>query len=567
MDTKIVIVGAGATGLKAACRVRRRDPKADITVLDRGKFISYAACGLPYLLSGVTKDYRELMSTPAGVLRDPPFFKNVKGVTVLDQIWVESIERKEKVVEATEASTGKKHSFPYDKLVLATGAFPLVPPLSGKDLSNIFTLTTIEDALAIQQAIIKGTIEKAVIVGGGLIGMEAAEALADLGLKVTVIEMMDWILPALIDKEMALLLAKYLRSKGVKVLTGQKVTEFRGDSEGRLKEVATQGGTLEAQLVLLAIGVRPNVALARETGLDLGQTGGIKVSEFLKTSDPHIYAGGDCVENRHTLTGKPILAPMGSTANKHGRVIANNLSGDRETFDGVLGTVIFKAFDYAVGRTGLSEKEARDQGYQTETVICPGPDKAHFYPGHAPIVIKLVAEKGTGKLLGAQILGPGDVAKRLDIMVTALTFGATVEQVSKLDLAYAPPYSPAMDNLITACNVMRNKLEGRSRAIDPLEVKDMLDRRDDFILLDVRTPKEIDQIRLEAPNVTSIPLGKLRERLKDIPRNREVVPFCKISLRGYEAALILESEGFKQVRFMDGGILAWPYETASGQKQ
>jgi NADPH-dependent 2,4-dienoyl-CoA reductase/sulfur reductase-like enzyme/rhodanese-related sulfurtransferase len=471
------------------------------------------------------------------------------------------------VVEATEASTGKKRSFSYDNLVLATGAFPLVPPLPGKDLSNIFTLTTIEDALAIQHATSTGKTDKAVIVGGGLIGMEAAEALADLGLKVTVVEMMDWILPALIDKEMGLLLAKHLRSKGVEILTGEKVVEFRGDSESRVREVVTQSGTIEAQLVLLAIGVRPNVALARGAGVDLGRTGGIKVNEFLETSDPHIYAGGDCVENRHILLGKPILAPMGSTANKHGRVIANNLSGDRETFDGVLGTVIFKAFDYAVGRTGLSKKEATEQGYQIETAICPGPDRAHFYPGHAPIVIKLVADKRTGKLLGTQILGPGDIAKRLDIMVTALTFGAAAEQVSKLDLAYAPPYSPAMDNLITACNVMRNKLEGRSRAIDPLEVKDMLDRHEDFILLNVRTPKEIDQIRLEAPNVMSIPLGKLRERLKDIPRNKEVVPFCKISLRGYEAALILESEGFKEVRFMDGGILAWPYDTVSGRKQ
>ena len=561
MTKKVLIIGGVATGPKAAARIMRRDPEAEVTILEKGEFISYGACGLPYFISDVVKEHKELMSTPIGVIRDEVFFKNVKGVTVYTKTLAEEIDREKKVVKAVNTETGERREFPYDKLILGLGGNPVVPPIEGANLNNIFRLSTIQDGLAIKKFLANSKADSAVIVGAGLIGMEMAEAIDIWGTEVTVVEMLEWVLPTILDKDMGLILGKYLEGEGINILTSEKVSRFEGDENGKVRKVITDKNELDADMVLLAIGVRPNVDLAKKAGLAIGETGAIKVNEYLQTSDPDIYAGGDCVENTHRLTGKKVYTPMGSTANKHGRVIADHITGEATPFSGVLGTAVCKVLDFNVARTGLSEKDARSEGMDVETVICPGQDRPHYYPGRANIIVKLVAEKKTGKLLGAQIIGPGDVAKRIDIVVTALSLGATVEQIASLDLAYAPPYSPAMDNIITAANVMNNKIKGLAKGISPLLVKEKLDRGENFILLDVRSPDEYEKVRIEHPHVTLIPLGKLRSEIDKLSRDKEIITFCQLSLRGYEAQRILEAQGFKNVKFMDGGVVGWPFET------
>nr|MBP7324057.1 FAD-dependent oxidoreductase [Deltaproteobacteria bacterium] len=560
MAKKIVVVGGVATGAKTASRLRRLDPEAEITVLEQGQYLSYGACGLPYFISDLVKDHKTLMATPIGVVRDAPFFSAVKGFTALPGHRVDAIERERKVVTAVDTQTGAQREFPYDKLVLATGGKPVIPPLEGADLKNVLQLSTIEDGLAIKQLLDQKTIRNAVVVGAGLIGLEMVEALKVRGVQVTVVELLDWVLPALVDKELGLLVGAYLCGEGITVRTSEKVLRFEGDEHGAVARVITSKAEIPADLVLLSIGVRPNVELAQKAGLKIGTTGAIQVNEFLQTSDPNIYAGGDCVENVHRMSGKKVYTPMGSAANKHGRIIADHIMGDANAFPGVLGTAVCKVLGWNVGRTGLSEREAKTLGYDAESIICSGDDRSHFYPGVGRLIIKLVAEKEAGRLLGAQIVGPGDVAKRVEIMVSALTLGTTVRELASFDLAYAPPFSSAMDAIITAANVMQNKMKGLGKSISPLIVKERLDRGDDFVFLDVRSPQEYEAVRIDHPNVVLVPLGKLRQDAGKLPMDKEIIAFCAISLRGYEAQRILEGKGFSNVKFMEGGIAAWPFE-------
>ncbi len=560
MAKKVVIIGGVAAGAKTAARLRRRDPQVEITVLEQGEHLSYGACGLPYYVSDVVKDHEELMSTPLGVIRNAQFFKNVKGFNAIIRTRAEEIDCARKVVRAINVETGKKEEFPYDKLVLATGGNPVVPPFEGANLRNIFQLSTIEDGRAIKNYVDAGNARNAVIVGAGLIGLEMVEAFKKRGVNVTVVELLDWVLPALLDKDMGLLVGQYLKSEGISVHTSEKVLRFAGQPEGKVQQVITDKNEFPADLVLLSIGLRANVTLAQKAGLDISETHAILVNEFLQTSDPDIYAGGDCVDNSNRLTSKRIYSPMGSAANKHGRFIADHIAGSPSPFPGVIGTAIFKVLNYTVARTGLSEREAANLGYKVQTIICPGPDKPHFYPGANLIVVKLVAATDTGKILGAQIIGPGDVAKRIDVVATALSFGATAAQLATLDLAYSPPFSSAMDTIITAGNVMLNKIEGLAKSVSPLIVKDKLDRGGDFVLLDVRGPQEYDKVRIDHPAVMLIPLGKLREDWTKIPKDKEIIAFCAASLRGYEAQRILEGKGLTNVKFMDGGLAAWPFE-------
>lgn len=559
MPKKILVIGGNATGLKAAVRIKRLDPAADVTIIEKAEFISYAACGLPYYVEDIVFDHQELIKTPVGVVRDPGFFKAVKGVAVHHKTCAEEIDRKTKKVIARHTETGEVKEFFYDKLVLALGGVPVVPQIEGINLQNIFNLSKLEDGIAIKTLVSAGKIKKVVIVGAGLIGMEMAEAFHKRGAEVTIVEMLDEVLPTLLDRDMGLILGTYLKGKKIAVNTSERVIRFVGDNA--VRKVITDKNELTADLVLVAIGVRPQVDLAKKAGLALGETGAIQVNEFLQTSDSDIYAGGDCVENTHRITGKKVFVPMGSTANKHGRIIADHIAGKGLPFPGVLGTAIVKILGFNVARTGLSEKEARAQGYDVDIVICPGADRPHFYPGKANIIIKLIAEKREGRLLGAQIIGPGDVAKRIEVAVTVLSFGGSVKDIAQLDLAYAPPFSPAMDNIITAANVMQNKLQGIARSISPLKVKEKLDHGDDFVFLDVRSPLEYKVLRIEHPNVILMPLGKLREEAKTLARDKEIITFCQVSLRGYEAQRILEGQGFKNVKFMDGGLVGWPFET------
>lgn len=557
-NIRIIVIGANAAGAKAAAKARRIDPRAEITVVDRGEFISYGACGIPYYVSDTVADVKELMSTPVGVVRDAAFFRKVKGVEVITGTEAVAIDRSAGTVTFYERSSGKTTVLPYDRLVLATGSSPSIPPLENMGCPNILTVKTLEDAQLIKEKAAPG--KSVCIVGGGLIGLETAEALRERGMAVTVVEMREQLLPGVLDPEMARLVEKHLQEKGVTVLTACTVAGFDGTT--RVEKAITTRGEVLADLVILAPGVRPNVTLAREAGLEIGETGAIAVNERLQTSDPAIYACGDCCETTHLVSGRKIFVPLGSTANKQGRVAGINAAGGASTFSGVLGTAIVKVFEMNAGKTGLTETEARSLGYQVETVLAPAPDRAHFFPGAKPIALKLVADKATGRVLGLQAVGLGAVDKRIDAAVSAITFGATADQLAQLDLAYAPPYAAAMDNLIVAADILRNKLSGHARGITPVEVRKKLQEEEDFILLDVRSPGEHAEVRIAGAKL--IPLGALREKLESLPRDKEIVAFCKVSLRGYEAQKILEAAGYADVKFMDGGILTWPYELERG---
>ncbi|MDE1889942.1 MAG: FAD-dependent oxidoreductase, partial [Planctomycetota bacterium] len=467
-----------------------------------------------------------------------------------------AIDIKAKQVQVKNLENGQAIVLNYDKLIIATGAQPIIPPLPGISLVNIFTLRTVNDALKIKSLVDSGKVKNAVIVGGGLIGLEMAENLVLRGIKVAVVELLDQILPPL-DKDMAMLVQNHLTEKSVEIVTSDGVKSFEGNEGNCVTKVITGKRQLPADMVVLSIGIKPNIKLAQEAGIEIGATRAIKVNERMETNVPDIYAVGDCAESIHLVTGKPAWIALGSTAAKMGRVAALNATGGIDTFKGVLGTLIVKVFELNVGKVGLSEREAVKEGFKIESTIVPAGDTAHYYPGTKDIIIKLIADVTTRRLLGAEIVGEGVVDKRIDIIATALTFGATVDQISKLDLAYAPPYAMAMDALIIAANVLNNKLLGKTIGILPQKVVGKRDRVEDFILLDVRT--EIEYKAGHIKGCQHIPLDKLASRANELDRSKEIITYCRAGLRAAQAYRILKNAGFNNVKYMDGGILAWTY--------
>jgi NADPH-dependent 2,4-dienoyl-CoA reductase/sulfur reductase-like enzyme/rhodanese-related sulfurtransferase len=561
---KIVIIGGVAAGPKAAARLRRLDPTAEITIIERDDLVSYAGCGTPYYIKGDIAEFNELIETPVGTPRDAAFFRKVKDISVLTRTLAEKVDRERKTVSVISLDTSERKELSYDKLVLATGGTPVLPPIPGIDLKHVYTLRSPHDAAAIRDAIESGSVKRAAVVGAGLIGLEMCEALSARGLEVTVIEMMPHLLPGLLDVETATFAMRHAQSQGITGIMGERVVAIEGNGEGSVHKVVTEHQSIEADIVIVAVGVRPNDQLARDAGLDVAPKGGIIVNEFMQTSDPDIYAGGDCTLCKHIVSGQTVYVPLGSTANKHGRVIGSNLAGHKETFPGIAGTAVAKHCDFNIGCTGLTEQKAKELGYNVVTCLSPAPDHAHYYPGAKVIYTKLVVDADTRKVLGVQVVGPGEAAKRIDVVATALCFGATVDDLAFLDLGYAPPYSGALDNVIHAANIVRNKLDGVAKTISPIEVKAKIDAGEDFVWLDVRGPAEYEAMRIEDPRVKLLPLGKLRASLDQLPKDKEIIPFCKISLRGYEAQCILEGAGFENVRFMDGGVVGWPYQIVKG---
>jgi NADPH-dependent 2,4-dienoyl-CoA reductase/sulfur reductase-like enzyme/rhodanese-related sulfurtransferase len=554
-QNNIVIIGGTACGPKAAARARRCDQSARITIIEQRGNLSTATCGLPYFLADVVKE-NDLVS------RQADYFRNVFDMTVLIGTKALTVNLKTHQVEILDMKTEKQSVVDYDKLVIATGANPTVPNWEGKDLKGIFTLNNIPDVTAIKQQMKSMATPDVIIVGAGLIGLEAAENLTNMGLNVTILEALDRPLPALLDPEIAAQVEKHLKAKEVGVIFGQRVSGFKGEG-GQVRQVLVGDKALNAGMVILALGVKPNTALAKEAGLTIGTTGGLAVDEYLRTSNPDIYAGGDCVEVENRITGKKVLVPMGSTANKHGRIIGTNVTGGNDTFPGIVGTAVVKVFDLNVGRTGLNEAQARDAGYDVVTALIPGFDHATYYPMSKDILIKLVADKASGKILGGQAVGTGDTSKRIDVLATALTFGAKAADLANIDLSYAPPYNSAMDPLHNAANVIRNKISGIAKAITPQEVKAKLDKNEKFILLDVRSNMEWQAQRIDAPQVKLIPLPELRKRMGELSKDLEIVTICRTSIRAYQAQRILDGAGFQNVKFMDGSISAWPYNLVS----
>lgn len=553
---RIVVVGGVAAGPKAAARARRLAPDADVTIVEKDKLLSYAGCGLPYYISGMVKERKDLMATPIGVLRDPEFFANVKDITVLNETEATEIDRSVRELVVRHLPTGATKRLPYDRLIIATGAEPVDPPIPGNDLENVLRLKRVEDADRFRELMTSRTCPMVTIIGGGLIGMEMTEAVTECGSAVTVVEMLPHIL-TMLDADMAALVEQHMRQVGVKVLSSTRVERIEGDEQGKVKSVVTSAGEFPAQLVLISVGIRPNVELARNAGLIIGPSGGINVDEYMQTSDPAIYAAGDCAEKQCFVRGTACFLPLGSVANKEGRIAGSNAVGHLERFHGVAGATALKVFDWNVGRAGLTARQALETGIPVLSATVSAPDRAHYYPGAEPIILKLVAERSTRRLIGIQGVGTGDVIKRIDVAVTAMTADMTVDQIANLDLAYAPPYSEAMDVLIHGANILRNKLDGLLEGFTALELRAKLDAAEDLMILDVRSPAE--QEAGSIPGSTPIPLGVLRERASEVPKDKLVVIYCKTSLRAWEAVRILAGLGYERLAILDGGILAWPY--------
>jgi NADPH-dependent 2,4-dienoyl-CoA reductase/sulfur reductase-like enzyme/rhodanese-related sulfurtransferase len=558
----IVVIGGVAAGLKAAAKVRRGDPKAKITVVERGEIVSYGACGMPYVVAGEVASIDQLMMTPGGSLRDAAFFKATKNIDVLIRTEAIKIDRIEKQLRIKSLATGEESDLPYDKLVIATGSTPVKVPFPGIDLGNIFPLWHPYEARDIRNMLEKGQVKNAVIIGAGLVGIEMAEAFHRWGIHTSIVEMQDHVFPAFLDPEVALAVEKYAGEQGIDIRTQEKVLRFEG--EGVVRSVITDKGTLLADVVVVAIGVKPTVALAKDAGLAIGVTGAILVNDRMQTSDPDIYAGGDCAENTHLVTGKKMFVALGSVANKQGRVIGDNICGVEAKFRGILGTVAVRLLDMNVGKTGLTEREAKEAGYEIVTVMTTGHDRAHYMPSAKLLAIKLIADANTRKILGIQAFGAGDAAKRIDVVASVLTFGGTIDDLFDVDLSYAPPFNNPIDNAAVAANMLMNKIAGKFKGISPLEAKDKL-ASPKTVFLDLRSPEECKALRIAScRNVTYIPLGQLRSRMAEMGKEDEIVAFCKISLLGYEAECMLEGAGFKDVKVMEGGVVAWPFECETG---
>ena len=551
---KVIIVGGVATGPKVAARLRRRNPDVEITILEKGSLISYGACGLPLYVANLVPQLDELMMTSYGLLRDTKFFQSQKDIKVLTQTEAVKIDRKDKKVFVRNVLTSLEETLPYDYLVLATGAKPSVPPIPGVNLGQVFTLHHPLDAQALKELIKTKKVKHVTVMGSGLIGIETADALASPRLKVTLCETELQVLPKLLDSDMAKLVERQMMASGVDIQLSCRVKALEGDAEGNVCRVITEHGTIETEAVVIATGVRPAVELAREAGLTIGSTGAIQVDEHMMTNDPAIYAGGDCAEQRHILTGEPVYIPLASTANKQGRVIADHINGLSARFAPVEGTSVLQAFDLNIGRTGLGEAEARKLGYNVVTSVSSGLDSTHYYPMHANITIKLIAEQENGRLLGAQVCGIGESVKRLDVLATALKFGAKVEDLIDLDLAYAPPFATAIDVLIHAATTLENIRLGVAEGITAEVVVRRLQAGEKLCLLDVREPEEVGANPLSIEGTKVIALGELRERWEEIPTNSLIVTVCGLGIRGYEAACMLQGKGIRQVAFLQGGL-------------
>jgi len=556
---RIVVIGGSAAGPKAAAKARRMDEFAEITLIQREPDLSMASCGFPYYVGGTFDDRNLLICTPAGIVRDPNFFQKAKRINALVETEAVAINRAEQTVTYRHLPTGDQQTIAYDRLVIATGAKPLRPPVPGIALKGITTLHSLADADFLRAVRDDKKAAKAVVVGGGLIGFEVCEALRLAGIHTTVIEKTRRILPFL-DPDLSKLVENHIRANGPDIIVGNGVAEFLGE-DGRLIGVKLDNGTeLPCEVAVVSVGVRPNVSLAEAAGIVLGETGGIAVNDYMQTSDPLIYAVGDCVECTSLITGAKLRAPYGDIANLQGRVAGQNVIEEGSArFPGITKTGICKIFDYTVGFTGLSAQRARELGYDIETATIAGLD-IPGYMGGKLLISKLVADRKSGRVLGFQCIGPGDASKRVATVAMALRGQLTVTDLVNADLPYAPPYSLALDHVIVAAQVLENKLMGRMQGLSAREVKQRVDQGADCFILDTRGPTEFEELRLGIGE-TLIPLGALRARLNELPqdKDKEIILYCKISLRGYEGAAILQAYGWRNVKVMEGGIMAWPY--------
>lgn len=563
MPKHVVVIGAVALGPKAAARYKRLEPDARVTLVDRGRLISYGGCGIPYFVSGDVSDAAELQSTAFHMLRDEAFFRATKGVDVRTETEALAVDRAAKTVRLRHLPTGREETLAYDKLVLATGSTPLRLPAPGADLPGVFAVHGLEAAEDIRALVSGGGVERAVVVGAGFIGLEMAVALADLwGIETTVLELRDQILPGVCGANLARMAQRHMEEKGVHFRLGAQARGFFAATPGGgVARVETDQGDIAAQLVVVATGVAPNAALAAQAGLALSPRGGVLVDETLRTSDPDIYAGGDCVALPNLFTGLPVHLPLGSLANRQGRVIGTNLAGGSATFPPVAGTWCVKLFDLAAAGTGLTLPAALAAGRDALCVHVRQVDRAHFHPDKGVMSLELVVERGTGKVLGMQGLATaGDaLVGKVDVVAALLPSGPTVSDLGNLELAYSPPFSAALDILNVLGNAAENILDGRNKGIHVDEFAALWAARNGHgpVFLDCREQADARPLLERFPgHWRNIPQGELPERLAEIPRDRGVVLVCNTGARSYEAFVTLAHAGFADVASVEGGMTA-----------
>ena len=546
---KIIIIGGVAGGATTAARIRRVDETAEIILLEKGKYISYANCGLPYYIGGVIEEREKLF------VQTPEAFSTRFRVDVRTENEVIFIDRKKKTVTVRQSSEDT-YEESYDKLLISTGASPVRPPLPGIDLPGIFTLRNVTDTDRIKEYINSHAPRKAVVVGAGFIGLEMAENLHAQGAKVSIVEMGNQVM-APIDFSMASLVHQHLMDKGVNLYLEQAVASFEREGKG-LKVTFKNGQSISADIVILSIGVRPETSLARAAELTIGPAGGIAVNDYLQTSDEAIYAIGDAIEYRHPITGKPWLNYLAGPANRQGRIVADNILGAKIPYEGSIGTSIAKVFDMTVASTGLPGKRLRLEGIDYMSSTIHPASHAGYYPDAMPMSIKITFDKQTGRLYGGQIVGYDGVDKRIDELALVVKHQGTVYDLMKVEQAYAPPFSSAKDPVAIAGYVAEDMITGKTNPVYWRELRDI--EMENKFLLDVRTQDEFALGSL--PGAVNIPLDELRDRMSELPKDRMIYTFCAVGLRGYLAYRILTQHGFDKVRNLSGGLKTYRAATA-----
>ena len=544
---KVCIIGGVAGGATAAARLRRLDESAQIIVFERGDYISFANCGLPYHISGRIKERSSLL------LQTPESLWVNFRIEVRVRNEVLAIDSRRKLVRVRDLKTGDQYAESYDYLVLSPGAYPLIPPIEGNGAAMFMSLYDIPGMDAMIARINDQRVEEAVVIGGGFIGVEIAENLIDRGIKTHLVEMLDQVMTPF-DPEMAGIIEARLASGGINLHLSDSVKRIVGDAEGRV--VLDSGTELSAGLVVSAVGVRPEVALAREAGLKIGATGGIAVDAGMRTSDPHIFAVGDAVETTHLVGGMQVLLPLAGPANKQARIAADNICGLDSRYPGSLGTAIVKVFDLQAAATGLNEKTARRNNLDYKAIHLHPLSHAGYYPGAATLALKLLFEVPGGRVLGAQCIGTDGADKRIDIIATAIRAGMTVYDLQQLELSYAPPFGSAKDPVNMAGFVGSNILQGLVRSV----TYDQAAAMENPLFVDVRTRKEFEAGNI--PESINIPREELRQRIHELPKDRHLVVVCRSGVRSYAACRVLEKSGFERLSNLSGGYISYGHYTA-----
>jgi NADPH-dependent 2,4-dienoyl-CoA reductase/sulfur reductase-like enzyme/two-component sensor histidine kinase/rhodanese-related sulfurtransferase len=546
---KVVIIGGVTSGPKAAARLRRLDESLDITIIEKSEFLSYAGCGLPSYLSGKVSSPKALMSSADNTLRDLHFFEHIKNINIFNNTEALSIDRRHKTVKARDLTNNSMFSVPYDVLILATGAEAVIPAIPGIRGKGVYSLYRFEDAEELKRVFATQHASDVYIIGGGLIGVETAESLISIGARITILERESYILN-LFDPDISLKLQQELDRKGIKTITNVHIKKIVG--EDSKQTLVTDKGTFQADLLILSCGVRPNSKLGARAGLETGATGALKVNDFLQTSDKAVYAVGDCAEIANLVNNTCTYFPLGSISTKMGRIAADNICGNKTKFFGNLGTVMFKIFDISAVRTGLHEREAVRSGIQAVSVIVSGLDKTHYYDDAKPVVIKIIADRETQVILGAQGYGRGSITERIEILACAITKGMTLDEVFKLDLGYYPAFNNPIDIIQTACVVLKNKIDGLCRTIT---VKEYMKEKDSLKVIDCSPTTE--HTAASIPGSICIPLENMRTETVPFKKKAKIVLYSRTSSRAYEAYRYLTSTGYVNLRVLEGGYLYW----------